>query len=731
MADLIIKERAERSLRDVSYVLFRHKRKAIWFFAGFLFLVTLVTFTMPKTYQSNAKILVKLGRESVILDPTVTASGHVVNVSPRRESVIKDEMEILNSRDLAEKVVDSIGPEKFHQGFLHSISSFFFKPDLVKERDSAVRALMKTWRIEAQKDSNIITISYEAHNPKLAHKVVQDLLDFYLVKHLAVNRTKGSLAFFKQQADKQKEELAQTEDALEKMKNRTGISSVVEQRNILLGRIGGLQKEIVDAHTTLSASLDKTKAMQQLLKDTPKTIVTGNTKGFPNYAADGMRQKLYDLQLKEQDLLSRYTAKNFLVQQVRREIRNAKALLQKEAPTRVQVSKGVNPAYQQLVLAIVSGHSAQAALKAKAQSLETSLASARDDLKALNQSEVQLAGLQRDKQIQEANYQRYSEKLEQARIDTALDLEKISNISIAQAATSPIAPVWPQKGLILSLAIMFSGFGAVGLAYSAELFDHSLKRPEDVEKRLKAPMLAAIPHFSADKLTDESLKTTNHLLLPGVRTHCGIMSQLEECCEALCDQLIHPNNGASPPHVIAVTSSWKEEGVSTVASNLALALARKGNQRVLLVEANHLRPSAHKIFGIRVIPGLTDSLAEGGNLTSVNSLRSSNLDVIQAGKGEISLSQLADSKEFAETLSLWKSEYSFVVLDMPPIFQTNSTLRLASLADGVVLVVEAENVSHEVVRRAQNRLAQAKANVVGVVLNKRRFHIPEWVYRRI
>ena len=105
--------------------------------------------------------------------------------------------------------------------------------------------------------------------------------------------------------------------------------------------------------------------------------------------------------------------------------------------------------------------------------------------------------------------------------------------------------------------------------------------------------------------------------------------------------------------------------------------------------------------------------------------------MIQSGKGEVTLSQLVDSKEFAELLDLWKSEYSFVILDLPAIFETHAALRMARLVDGVVLVVEAENVGYEVVQRAQARLEEFKTHLLGIVLNKRMFHIPEWVYSRL
>ena len=105
----------ERSLRDLYYVLFRHRRKTLLFFAAVVVTVTAGTFLVPETYRSEAKLLVRLGRESVSLDPTAT-TGQVVHVGQSRENEINSEMEILKSRELVQKVVDSFGASVFLHG---------------------------------------------------------------------------------------------------------------------------------------------------------------------------------------------------------------------------------------------------------------------------------------------------------------------------------------------------------------------------------------------------------------------------------------------------------------------------------------------------------------------------------------------------------------------------------------------------------------------------------------
>lgn len=723
MADLIIRDKTDRTLREFSYVLFRHKRKVIWFFLSVVLIVGLITIFMPRTYTSEAKLLVRLGRESASLDPTVSASGQVVQVQQRRENIIKSELEILKSQDLAEKVVDKLGPKVISPP---SIFSFLWKSDPVAERDAAVRKVMKEWDIRADRDSNIINISYQANSPKLAHDVVATLISAYLEKHLAVNRTPGSYVFFKQQTDKTASKLANVEARLAALKNSTGIASVDEQRKLILDREANLSRDLEQTKADHQVSLAKIAAMKELLARLPKTLVLSKTSGI---GADYMRADLYKLQLKEQDLLSRYTEKNFLVKQVRREIRNAQALLTKEGPATKQVTKGLNTTYAQTNLALVSEEANSAALQKKTQALGLALADVQHNLQAFNKNEVQVAQVQRQKEILEASYRDYAQKMEQARIDDALETEKISNISVAQAATFPVKPSSPRPGIDLALGVILATCGAAGLAFMAEGLDHSLKRPEEVEGKLHLPLLTTVPYFN-DVPSSHSEETA---LIPDAQTRCGLFGEAGESYEALCHRLASINDATSEvPQVIGVISCHHGEGASTVATNLAAALARKSDERVLFVEANMLTPSAHLTFGMVQTPGLTDVIRDHQDFSvSIRSSNRSHLDVITAGQGDLTVSQLAESKEFSEMLDIFKTEYSYVIFDLPPVFKSQSAIRLANKTDGVILVVGAEGVSWQVVEKAKEQLIQAKARVIGVVLNKRFYHIPEWLYQRL
>jgi uncharacterized protein involved in exopolysaccharide biosynthesis len=511
----------ERSLRDVYYVLFRHKLKVILFFIAVIVTVTVGTFLASEIYQSDAKLLVRLGRESVSLDPTAT-TGPVISVGQSRENEIKSELEILNSKELVEKVVDAIGPEAFlkspdeinekndspnadsqntineirkklrlaSEGMMDLLSPLALNP--LSDRDKAILKVMKNMEIEALKNSNVITISFEAKSRKLAQEAINKLIGFYLDKHINVHRTRGSYEFFDKQTGEFRNTLAQAEENLRELKNKTGIASLEEQRRVLVKRIGDLEQEVDGTESALAASRAKVQALKKNLSGLPETLVTQETSGTGNQGADLMRDRLYGLQLKEQELLSKFTENSKQVQEVRRQITEAQALLDKEERTRTQVTKGLNEAHKQVQLALLAEEATLSSLEAKVREQRAQLNSTRGELKAINDSEIRLVQAQREMDIQDANYRKYYEKLEQARIDQALEVGKISNISVVQPATYPVKPVRPRKMLNLALGLFLGVFGGIGLAFFSEYTAQGLSTPESVEKRLGIPVLATI-----------------------------------------------------------------------------------------------------------------------------------------------------------------------------------------------------------------------------------------------
>jgi uncharacterized protein involved in exopolysaccharide biosynthesis len=217
---------------------------------------------------------------------------------------------------------------------------------------------------------------------------------------------------------------------------------------------------------------------------------------LPNQAADLMRQQLYSLQLKEQELKSTFKEDTRQVQEIRRQIQEAQAILAKEENEKTQSTNSSDPTFQQLHLSLHSKQTQAASMRARVQKSREQLVQARAELEQLNDHEMRIVQMRREVELQEANYRKYAENLEQARIDQALKLERISNISVAQAPSLETRQVRPQVALQLLFGALASLVCGVGLAFVAEFFDRSLKSERDLQQQLELSPLVSIPSLS-------------------------------------------------------------------------------------------------------------------------------------------------------------------------------------------------------------------------------------------
>ncbi|MHB8899062.1 MAG: tyrosine-protein kinase family protein [Thermoguttaceae bacterium] len=199
---------------------------------------------------------------------------------------------------------------------------------------------------------------------------------------------------------------------------------------------------------------------------------------------------------------------------------------------------------------------------------------------------------------------------------------------------------------------------------------------------------------------------------------------------ALLSYLHWPGTGMGDVLRIGLTSCVCGEGVTTVASRLALAAATVGHGKVLLVDANLRRPALHRHLPISPAPGLSEFLlGEKSPGRAIQTGPIADLAVLPAGgRGRESHHLLVGDRVNRLLLEI-QDDYSLIVFDMPALAGDSTTLAWAASLDAIVLVIEAERVRWEVARRAKEQLKRAGANLQGAVLNKRRLYIPNWLAR--
>jgi Mrp family chromosome partitioning ATPase/cell division septation protein DedD len=181
---------------------------------------------------------------------------------------------------------------------------------------------------------------------------------------------------------------------------------------------------------------------------------------------------------------------------------------------------------------------------------------------------------------------------------------------------------------------------------------------------------------------------------------------------------------------IVVTSAVAEEGKTTVAANLAIAMA-EGGLKTLLMETDLRKPTIYRIFGLESTPGLTDYLLSNYELSEIVRTVTDimmgkmnmdkiiltpgidNLHIMPCGTIPLNPAELIQSKKLEEI----RGRYDVILMDAPPLVSTADALLLAIGADGVLLTYRIGKVARGILKRVKSQLEQIKANIIGVVLN--------------
>jgi uncharacterized protein involved in exopolysaccharide biosynthesis len=486
------------SLRQAPELVRRYKAKMALFALLVLGGTVLWTAFGPRTYRSEAKLLVRLGRENTTVDATATlGQAPVVSVPTARENEINSIIEELTSRNLIERVVDSVGPEAILGTeppaalALSAADAAAAEPNpplVIDQRYRAILALNKALKVDAVKKSNILLVSCEASRPDTAQAIVSRLVDLSLDRHMTINRTPGAFKLLAQQAARLDARVRQTEEELRTLKSQTSLVSAEAQRQILATRVGRLDDELLQATVNLSAAEAEVAALEKEVARLPRMQVTATTRGVPNQAADLMRGQLYTLQLKELELLARHPEEHPEVKLIRRQTAAAKEILAREEATREQITSGPSRLHEDLQQALVRQQTQIVALRTRKQSLQLQQQHERDELKRFLADELRIARLQRRLELDVAQQRKYAENLEQGRIDQALQSERISNISVVQSATHEVKPIRPRWSINLGFGLLFALAGAAGLALGLE-YRRVLAAQESAASRV-----SSLPH---------------------------------------------------------------------------------------------------------------------------------------------------------------------------------------------------------------------------------------------
>jgi capsular exopolysaccharide synthesis family protein len=187
-----------------------------------------------------------------------------------------------------------------------------------------------------------------------------------------------------------------------------------------------------------------------------------------------------------------------------------------------------------------------------------------------------------------------------------------------------------------------------------------------------------------------------------------------------------------PPRVVMFAAIDSGNGCSHVCAQAAEVLANNVSGSVCLVDANLRAPSLPEFFGVTNHHGLADSLRNSGGIREfAKSLRAPNLFLLSSGSLAADSTALINSELMKSRIAELRKEFDYVLIDSPPLNTYSDGIVLGQLSDGAVMVLEANSTRREAALRVADGLRAKQIRVLGAVLNKRTFPIPEALYHRM
>ncbi len=706
----------EIKLRDYYRIIIRHIKLIIIIFIVVMAATVYYTVRAPRIFESNGNILLELNKQT---DLFLTTGGFGRND-------VNNQMEVIKSPPVMESAIAKLKRQEDAENF----------PILSDE--NPIEALAKNIEVSAERETDIIDVSFKSTNPREAESAVNAVMNSYQEESLKYARAEVTSVreFLEKQLDVTSKKLAISEEDLRAYKIANEVFALSDETKEMITNMVEFEAQLSSAQTELQIVDQKLSYLKSELTKLDESL-GDEMVSISSPVLEQLRNKL----IEDQSRLAIYLTKSGYSENhpelvaLRKEIDNIKQQMKQEIDNILEVNKySFNPLdrRQQLMTDIITTEVDYQTAKSKVDGLKTVVEEYSVKMSGLPDAELELARLERAKAINEEVYSMLTTRYEEAKIS---EEGKLSNIRIISFATEPKSPVSPKVKMNILIGLLL-GFGlGIGAAFLLESLNTKINNLSDVERYVKLAILGTIPDIplnekelaeikeriekEEDKEKVKELTTTQRQMIARLVPHYSPKSPIAEAYRTFRTNAVSlPSKVSGSSRVFLVTSSGPKEGKSTSSSNLAITLAQM-NSKTLLIDCDMRRPMIHNLFIVSRENGLSKYLTTQD--TSISDIIKpsgvNNLDIITAGHVPPNPSELLSSRKMDELVSKCREEYDYVIIDSPPIIAVTDALILAKKVDNLILVIRATVTEREIVDQAKNLLKNIDVTPAGVVIN--------------
>ena len=565
--------------------------------------------------------------------------------------------------------------------------------------DSSIDFLKDTLDVSVGSMDEIISVSFESPYSKEAAQIVNAVVDSYITFHANRKRSTSAevLNILQALKDKHNKELSEKLNAMmEFKKGNPALAFENQQGNIILQRLERLSSVLTEAQLTTIEKQSFYESIKELISDPNglrQFVEAQITEGMYSSKATErteLKSQLEQAQRDYVDRLRQLTADHPATKVLTDEIRHLKdriADLDAEfAQTRLKMEE------QEYLAA-----------KASEEHIQKQFEEQRLKTLDLNAQLAEYTILQSDYEQTKTLCDVLNERIRDLNVTEEIGVLNISVLEVARPADKPSES---YQARYLSFALVMGFMLGSGLALLRDWKDQKLQSAEEISAVLGLPILGQVP----------SMPKRQSIVARGQTVHLEPDSPVAEAYRTIRTAVFFgaPNKKAK---TILVTSSRELEGKTTLASNLAIAMAQTG-QKTLLLDADFRNPMIYQFFEMNENNGLVSLLS--GTITLEKAIQSTpieGLELLPCRTQLINPSEIINSENFAKLLEILSSKYDRVIIDSPPVVPVTDAQILAAICDITLLLVRAEKTTKKMSQLARDGLLSTGARILGVVVN--------------
>lgn len=703
------------------------RRRLRWAFGvirrgKFLIAGSVVLFTVPTVlYLQSAEKLYSAQSEILVEAPEIGDNllERSYGKSRLTEASIQTEADIIASAAMADKVIDklkltndpefnqALRPRSAWQSFIDAINPLaLLAPDQTASLSPEAQASLTRTRIQgrvlsrtevkSRRRSFVITVRFTANSGEKAARIANTLADLYVVDRLEASfqEQRRVNEWLEQRLEGLRQDVAVNERAAEEFRVK---------HNLATRRKGERQLTISDQQLTeLNSRLVLARAdlaQRQARYDQVRGLSRGG-KGSVDTAYDVLQSSLIQ-RLREQESIKQ------------RELSEAMKTYGESHPRIIGQRADLDELrgkIAQEVSKIVSALAIEVdTARVGVSTLEREIGELKGTVDSAGTREVELRELERQAETSRALYEsflsRYKRDTEQERIQRA-------NARVLSNAAIPVQPTSPRRMRMLALSLLLSIASGLGVVFLLDRLNGRIRSVEEAEQITGQRVLAAIPLWKPGKRDKDA---SPHFL----------MREQPRSVLANAFRALHAVLAAAAQRggekITMVTSAVPQEGKSFVARNLAMAMAATGH-RVLVIDADLMRPTQHLPLGITPAQGLTQLLIQP-NLPPSSLIiadQRGGFDLLPAGPEDAHTGNTLAGTRIQDVVAALAPHYDRIVVDAPPSLAATDAQVLSRIANQVVFVVKWNATPRDAVMTALSYLSRVEAPLAGVVLSQTR-----------